>query len=158
LHPEKKQIFMHYEKSIQWLEQLSHVTDKQWRSPIQQGKWTVAEVIGHLIPWDKFVLHERIPFLFSKEQLPKGPNVEQMNAEAASSSRLQSMEQTLQALLNNRRLLLDALSRLPDELWQQSFKIGHSELTLYSYFSGLVEHDLHHFLQVQNVIGEMEWR
>ncbi|MFJ7664912.1 DinB family protein [Lysinibacillus sp. NPDC097162] len=158
MHPEKKQILMHYEKSILWLEQLSHASDKQWRSPIQQGKWTVAEVIGHLIPWDEFVLHKRIPFLFSKEQLPKGPDVEQMNAEAASSSGLLSMEHTLQALLNNRCLLLDALALLPDELWQQSFKIGHSELTLYSYFCGLVEHDLHHFLQIQNVIGEMEWK
>ncbi|UED80093.1 DinB family protein [Lysinibacillus sp. CD3-6] len=158
MQSEKKQIIMHYEKSILWLERLSDVTDKQWRLPIQQGKWTVAEVIGHLSPWDEFVLHERIPFLSTQEQMPKGPNVEQMNDKAASISRLQSMEQTLQALLKNRRLLLEAIVHLTDELWQQRLQIGRSELTLYSYFSGLVEHDRHHFSQVQNVIGEMEWK
>lgn len=64
----------------------------------------------------------------------------------------------LQALLKNRRLLLEAIVHLTDELWQQRLQIGRSELTLYSYFSGLVEHDRHHFSQVQNVIGEMEWK
>lgn len=150
---------MHYEKSILRLEHLLDVTEQQWRMPIQQGKWTVAEVIGHLIPWDQFVLNERLPFLFSNNQLLKGPNVEQMNAQSASSSRLQSKEQIVQTLLKYRRLLLQALHGLPDEQWQQSFKIGCSELTLYSYFAGLVEHDQHHFLQVQKVLnmGEKQW-
>lgn len=157
MHPEKKQILMHYEKSIQWLERLLNVTDKQWRLPIQQGKWTVAEVIGHFIPWDDFVINERMPLLFTEDPLPKGPNVQQMNDAAASSSRQQSKEQILQALLTRRRLLLRTLDDLADDLWQQSFRIGSSELTLYSYFSGLIAHDKHHFLQVQNVIGEMKW-
>ncbi|AHN23634.1 DinB family protein [Lysinibacillus sphaericus] len=157
MQQEKKQILMHYEKSILWLEHLLDVTEQQWRMPIQQGKWTVAEVIGHLIPWDQFVLNERLPFLFSRNQLPKGPNVEQMNAQAASSSRLQSKAQIVQTLLKCRRLLLQALHDLPDQQWQQSFKIGCSELTLYSYFAGLVEHDQHHFLQVQSVLGEKQW-
>jgi len=158
LHSEKQHILMHYEKSILWLERLLYVTDKQWRLPIQQGKWTVAEVIGHFIPWDEFVINERMPLLFTEEPLAKGPNVQQMNAAAASSSRQQSKEQTLQALLNHRRLLLQALEGLSDELWQRSFQIGRSELTLYSYFSGLIAHDEHHFLQVQNVIGVMKWK
>ncbi|MFJ7669166.1 DinB family protein [Lysinibacillus sp. NPDC097195] len=157
MHSEKQQILMHYEKSIRWLERLSAVTDKQWRMPIQQGKWTVAEVIGHLIPWDDFVINERIPLLFTDGPLPKGPDVQQMNAAAAMSSRQQSKEQTLHALLTRRRLLLRAMEGLSDELWQRTFQIGRSELTLYMYFSGLIEHDEHHFLQVQNVIGEMEW-
>lgn len=149
---------MHYEKSIRWLEQLFSVTDKQWRTPIKQGKWTVAEVIGHFIPWDDFVINERMPLLFTDELLAKGPNVQQMNAAAASSSRQQSKEHTLQALLNSRRLLLQLLDGLSDEQWQRSFRIGRSELTLYSYFLGLIAHDEHHFLQVQNVIGEMKWK
>jgi len=149
---------MHYEKSIRWLEQLFSVTDKQWRTPIKQGKWTVAEVIGHFIPWDDFVINERMPLLFTDELLAKGPNVQQMNAAAASSSRQQSKEHTLQALLNRRRVLLQLLDGLSDEQWQRSFRIGTSELTLYSYFAGLIAHDEHHFLQVQHVIDEIVWQ
>ena len=157
MHPKKQQIIMHYEQSLLWLTYLSNVSETEWRLPIQQGKWSVAEVIGHLIPWDEFVVNERLPFFFTNNALSKGPNVEQMNTEAARISRTQSKEQTVQAFLKSRRLLLHALQGLSDEQWQRSFAIGRSELTLYSYFSGLVEHDQHHFLQIQNVlnIGDM---
>ncbi|CAM5186891.1 DinB-like domain-containing protein OS=Lysinibacillus sphaericus OX=1421 GN=LS41612_01850 PE=4 SV=1 [Lysinibacillus sphaericus] len=115
-----------------------------------RGYWT-SNSLGSICIKRTFAL-----FIF-KKSATKGPNVEQMNAQAASSSRLQSKAQIVQTLLKCRRLLLQALHDLPDQQWQQSFKIGCSELTLYSYFAGLVEHDQHHFLQVQSVLGEKQW-
>ncbi|MFY0518914.1 DinB family protein [Lysinibacillus sp. UGB7] len=152
MNQDKKQILAHYESSRMWVESLASVTEEQWRTPIAVGKWSIAEVIGHLIPWDEFVVSKRIPFLFMEDSLPKAPNVKEMNANAAHSSRLQSKEETMAKFLNCRRQLVNALHHLTDEQWQQSFHIGESELTLYRYFLGLVEHDLHHFLQIEKVL------
>ncbi|MGE7091480.1 DinB family protein [Lysinibacillus sp. NPDC048646] len=152
MNQDKKQILAQYEKSMTWVGSLANVTEEQWRTPIEVGKWSVAEVIGHLIPWDEFVVSKRIPFLFTEDSLPKAPNIQEMNANAANSSRLQSKEETIGKFLNGRRQLIDALHHLTDEQWQQSFHIGDSELTLFRYFSGLVEHDLHHFLQIEKVL------
>ncbi|MGN4123808.1 DinB family protein [Lysinibacillus sphaericus] len=152
MNQDKKQILAHYENSMMWVESLANVTEEQWRTPIAAGKWSIAEVIGHFIPWDEFVISKRIPFLFTETGLPKAPNVKEMNANAAHSSRLQSKEETMAKFLNSRRQLVNALHHLTDEQWQQSFYIGESELILYRYFSGLVAHDLHHFCQIQKVL------
>lgn len=149
LNQDKRQILAQYEKSMTWVESLADVTEEQWRTPIEVGKWSVAEVIGHLIPWDEFVVSKRIPLLFTEDSLPKAPNVQEMNANAANSSRLQSKEETIGKFLNGRHQLIDALHHLTDEQWQHSFHIGESELTLYRYFSGLVEHDWHHFYKLR---------
>ena len=157
---DKNEILSHYERSIAFVENLSNVTEEQWRTPIEAGKWTVAEIIGHLTPWDQYVLNQRLPFLFTEENLPKGPDVEEMNANAAMNSRTQSKEETVADFINQRQQLIDALYHIVDEQWRQPFTIGASELTLYGYFASLVDHDLHHFSQIQKVlknVGAIKW-
>lgn len=152
MYDHKHQIISHYERSIVFVESLADITEEQWRTPIEPGKWSVAEIIGHLTPWDAFVLNQRLPFLFTKESLPKGPDVEEMNTNAARNSRAQSKEETIADFIRQRRQLIDALYQIVDQQWQQPFTIGASELTLHRYFASLVEHDLHHFSQVRKYL------
>lgn len=149
---DKHQIISHYERSIVFVESLGDITEEQWRTPIEPGKWTVAEVIGHLTPWDEFVVKQRLPFLFTEEDLPKGPDVEEMNASAAKNSRAQSKEETIANFINQRQQLIEALYQITDQQWQQPFTIGVSDLTLHGYFASLVDHDLHHFSQVRKFL------
>lgn len=152
MYDHKHQIISHYERSIVFVESLADITEEQWRTPIEPEKWSVAEVIGHLTPWDEFVLKQRLPFLFTKEGLPKGPDVEEMNANAARNSRAQSKEETIADFIHQRRQLIDALYQIMNQQWQQPFTIGASELTLHRYFASLVDHDLHHFSQVREFL------
>ncbi|MFB7156493.1 DinB family protein [Lysinibacillus sp. NPDC056232] len=156
MYHDKHQIISHYERSIVFVESLANITEEQWRTPLEPGKWTVAEIIGHLTPWDEFVLKQRLPFLFTKESLPKGPDVVEMNASAARNSRAQSREETIANFINQRHQLIGALYQIADQQWQQPFTIGASELTLHSYFASLGDHDLHHFSQIQKVLKNVE--
>ncbi|GAB0170279.1 DinB family protein [Lysinibacillus sp. CTST325] len=156
MYHDKHQIISHYERSIVFVESLSNITEEQWRTSIGPGKWTVSEVIGHLTPWDEFVVNQRLPFLFTEESLPKGPTVEELNTSAARNSRAQRKEETIANFINQRQQLIDALYQIVDKQWQQPFTIGASELTLCGYFASLVDHDLHHFSQIQN-IGALKW-
>ncbi|OXS72855.1 hypothetical protein B1B04_14640 [Lysinibacillus sp. KCTC 33748] len=160
MYHDKHQIISHYERSIVFVKSLAGITEEQWRTPIEPRKWAVAEVIGHLTPWDEFVLNQRLPFLFTEESLPKGPDVGEMNASAARNSRARSKDETIANFIHQRHQLIDALYEIVDEQWQQPFTIGASELTLYSYFASLVDHDLHHFSQIQTVlknVGAIKW-
>lgn len=75
-----------------------------------------------------------------------------MNTIAAKKSREQSMEETIKNFIATRSQLLQAVQSFSDEQWRQLFTVGQSEITVIAYFIGLVNHDLHHFSQVQNVI------
>lgn len=149
---DKTYVINHYKKSMDWISDLRSLSEEQWRKPIEPGKWSVAEVIGHLHPWDEFVLNHRIPFFFVDERLPKGPDVEKLNASAAKKSREQHMDRTITDFITSRSQLLQVLQQFTDEQWQQTFTIGQSEIIIVDYFIGLINHDLHHFSQIQNVI------
>ncbi|MEK5433539.1 DinB family protein [Lysinibacillus sp. FSL R7-0073] len=149
---DKKSIIKHYEQSLIWVKDLRNLSEEQWCMPIESGKWSVAEVIGHLTPWDTFILEHRIPYLFKNASLPKGPDIKHMNTKAAQKSREQHLEKTITEFVMTRRQLLQTIQQFTDEQWHQSFSIGQSNITIADYFGGLIEHDLHHFSQIQRVL------
>lgn len=152
MYKDKIEIIKHYEASTVWVESLRKLPEEKWRIQIDKGKWTIAEVIGHLIPWDQFVLKQRIPYLLKATQMPPSPETEIVNQEAAKESRNRSKEETIELFIVIRKSLIKELYGLPDELWTQEIFNRKNKISLINYFLGLVEHDNHHFRQIQRVL------
>lgn len=152
VNKDKEQIIAHYEKSISRVNNLVELSEKQWRTPIDKDKWTIAEVIGHLTPWDEFVLHQRIPYLFTGVELPKSPDANEINNQASKDSQRQSKKEIIDKFIDSRQSLLKVVKNLANELWLEDFTIGNSKLTLFTYFKGLTEHDEHHFMQIEKAL------
>lgn len=148
----KAEILAHFHASMKWIEGMKEWEEINWRSPIAEGKWTVAEVIGHLGPWDHFFVTERLQRILVGEQLAPYPASEEYNAKAADSARSQTKDETIQKFLHTRKTLVNELSAVPEIKWKEPFTIGNHETNLEEYFTGLVEHDEHHFNQVRRAL------
>lgn len=147
----KELVLAHYQKTITWVGNLENVTEKEWRTPIENDKWTVAEIVGHFKPWDEFVLCQRLPYLFQNKKLLKAPDNEVMNKESAAFSREHAKETIITEFIVSRKKLMKAINDLPDNLWEKEFYVGRNKHTLFSYFEALKEHDLHHFVQIERL-------
>ncbi|PYZ93348.1 hypothetical protein CR194_09150 [Salipaludibacillus keqinensis] len=149
----KLEITAHYKQSISFVKSLNTLSENEWRTPVGKGKWTVAEIIGHFRPWDEFVIHQRIPYLLSAEELPKGPDAKETNNRSASKAREEVQQITIDKFITTRVELCNAIEELSDENWERNFTIGKTTLSLYEYFKGLTEHDHHHFNQIKNTLS-----
>lgn len=147
----------HYEMTIKWVEKFNDLSESQWRTPIAKEKWTIAEVIGHLIPWDEFVVNKRLPYLFYESELPKSPETELINQQASRTSKSCSKEETINNFIVGRENLIFAITNFEDRYWTQEIPIGKRKLTLADYFEGLVKHDLHHFEQIQQILPHIKY-
>ncbi|MFJ7934452.1 DinB family protein [Sporosarcina sp. NPDC096371] len=143
-----------YQDSINRVNHLRHLSEEQWRTPIAEDKWSIAEVIGHLILWDKFVINDRLPFIFEGKELPKSPNVHETNAQASFISIRRSKEKTIAEFVSVRQVLIGRINELDERVWLDEFAIGTTMMSLFTYLSGLIEHDEHHFSQIENVLKE----
>lgn len=153
---EQKQNFIQkYEQSIKWVESLSNLSEIQWRMPVAAGKWTIAEVIGHLIPWDIFVLEQRLPYFFTGQALPAGPEVEHVNRLASEKSKRKTKEELIASFVAGRGKLVAALNNIPDEKWQHELPLQKRGMTLKDYFHGLLEHDQRHFTEIRTALEKM---
>lgn len=151
---DKREVIDHYKQSIEFAMFLKDIDNISWRTQIDKGKWTIAEVLGHLIPWDEFVIHKRVPYFMQNSIFPKGPNVEEMNKSSALNARKNSQTQTINAFVHGRRELINAISSISSDMWSKEIVIGTSKLILSDYFTGLAKHDLHHFNQIYKVLNE----
>lgn len=149
---EKSKILKHHQNFINFVEYLGNLDEQILRKPIDQGKWSVIEIVAHFYPWDEFVLHHRLPYLFKNEPLPKSPNAKDLNSESALSARIKNIENTLTKCLCIRNKLYRQLSQIPEDKWLVELQISQSSLTLYEYLKGLMEHDIHHLEQIKSAL------
>ena len=147
---------MHYENSVEWVKNLVNLTEEQWRAPIAKGKWSLAEVIGHFPAWDQFVIEKRLPYLLKKEALPKEPNVDEVNHQSSIESKMKTKEEIISKFIGVRRSLIIAINNIEDDLWEKKVKIGSKTMTLTDYLKGTVEHDEHHFKQIQKILDSFD--
>ncbi|MEK4427396.1 maleylpyruvate isomerase N-terminal domain-containing protein [Solibacillus sp. FSL K6-1523] len=152
----KELVIVHIENSIDWIESLIELNEKDWRKTVGLSKWSVAEVVGHFKAWDEFVINQRVPYLFQQADLPKAPDTNSLNNESAKNARENTKAFIIEEFVNARKRLIKTLSELKDEFWEAEFMLGSSKLMLPSYFHGLKEHDLQHFLQIAEVV-DAEW-
>ena len=103
--------------------------------------------------YQRFTLYKRIPYLFSGKELPKGPDADSLNARSASKARKREKAAVIDEFISVRKDLIRAIGQIPDEAWEDEWIIGQAKMNLYDYLDGLIRHDVHHFKQIQGIIG-----
>lgn len=149
----KDTVIKHYEHTLEWVQSLTEVTEEEWRSAIADGKWSIAEIIAHFVPWDEFILDDRLKEFWNNKALPQAPDVHEMNRQSAERARKEERSETIGRFIAVRTKLLQEMKKIEASRWNTSFLIGQTELTLSSYFQSLIKHDLHHMEQIKKVLS-----
>lgn len=149
MHTQKQAIIQHHEHFIRMIEA---IPSSHWRKEVDEGKWSVAEIVGHFIPWDDFILRKRLPFLLLDLPLPKAPSLEEVNPAAAKVARMQSQAIIIEELVEKRKQIIEKISKIPDSHWDKQLLIGKKKISLYDYLIGLAAHDEHHIKQISAIL------
>lgn len=149
---EKSEILAHHQNFITFIHSLKSFDENLLRKPIEDGKWSVIEIVGHFCPWDEFVLQHRIPYLLKGKRLPKGPSVDDLNTHSSLLARNEAVENTLEKCIGIREDLLSQLDQISDLNWMSELQINDANIAFYEYLKGLMKHDLHHIDQIKSTI------
>ncbi|MEO4055013.1 DinB family protein [Solibacillus sp. CAU 1738] len=150
----KGKIVACYSESIQHANKYASFSKELLQQPIAQGKWSIVEIIGHLIAWDEFVINKRVPFLINGKSLPASPSVEKINKHAAQTALNKPPHEVLEEFTSIRSRLIEQIEAIREDCWVKEFKINDSLLTWTSYFLGLIQHDEHHFKQCADFLNK----
>lgn len=152
---EKEQVLSKLNDYIIWMESLKTIPEQIASLPYKEGKWSPNEIVMHMAEWDRFTREERLPDMKEGKELedvPWGP----FNDAAASLARKQTFAETIEYAKKQRQRNIDALKKIDDSQWDESFKIGGHALSIREYFSDFIHHDLHHKEQIESVRSAVE--
>ncbi|WLR43849.1 hypothetical protein LC087_06930 [Bacillus carboniphilus] len=122
----KKQLVEHHNRMIDWVKSLNRFGSDLWVNPIEKEKWSSAEIISHLQAWDRFIMEKRIPYFFSEELFPLGPEVEEFNRKAAIEGRNMEQDDMIKKFVHTRQELLKRMESIDEGQWDKHWSINFS--------------------------------
>lgn len=139
---------------IHEIQRLQRMDEKLLAIPIGRGKWSVREIVGHILYWDKFNLEIMVPRMGTGSILPAFPDHDLHNEEAMGYiNRYGTIGEMFSAAIHMRRKLIRSLEQMDANT---KFSIG-NELGIFSldrFVDIFVEHDSHHCRQIEQFMGE----
>ncbi|TDL80143.1 DinB family protein [Peribacillus frigoritolerans] len=139
----------HYSSFDSWILSLKQMRNEEWFQPIQEGKWSAAEIVSHLIAWDRFTLDQRLGKLKENAVLDPFPDFQSVNDRAAEYAKSGiTKDELIAEFMEVRSAAVDGLLKFEGEELQFHFKIGDHPFTIASYMEDFIGHDLHHKAQI----------
>lgn len=135
-----------------WVEQLKGSAADLWLEPIANGKWSIREILVHLMQWDRNSLNMMVPNMIEGAQL-FFVDIQKHNTEAAKLAQsYTSLDELIDDVIHMREQLIECLKRQYDD--KAKFTIDNSNYSFNKFVHDLISHDEHHQKQIDTFLEE----
>ncbi|PEP99434.1 hypothetical protein CN582_03955 [Bacillus wiedmannii] len=145
-----------------WLNTLKGMKEELWMNPISEGKWTIGEIVSHIMNWDECLLTKVLPSVREGQGM-EFPDFDTYNKLASNYAKSGiSKMSLLEEAKAKRELLVKELRLLHDEKLKKPLTangVSHCPHTGTPYsliyiIKEFIEHDNHHKRQVSHFLNE----
>ncbi|PEJ42731.1 DinB family protein [Bacillus wiedmannii] len=145
-----------------WLNTLKGMKEELWMNPISEGKWTIGEIVSHIMNWDECLLTKVLPSVREGQGM-EFPDFDTYNKLASNYAKSGiSKMRLLEEAKAKRELLVKELRLLHDEKLKKPLTangVSHCPHTGTPYsliyiIKEFIEHDNHHKRQVSHFFNE----
>lgn len=146
----KEQMIIEFEAYIPFVQSLSEVSEQHFNEPIAPGKWSLKDIICHLMLWDKYFYEGAVKNIVMKEPVTtKHLNFNEFNANAIEYAKLVSKHTLIEQFVQVRAKIIEAASSFTDEEFDQEHKDGdRKKFSVRKYLRSFISHDKHHKKQI----------
>jgi uncharacterized damage-inducible protein DinB len=142
-------------KYSQFLLELRDVDPGLLAAEMAPGKWSIRDLISHIMMWDRNFVEKTGPGLLARApvSLEEDMDPQAFNDRAVAYGRTLDHHKLLDEALHYRSELLSQLSQLPTEAFDKPSR-AHDRMSLTTFFQQMfTSHDDHHMTQVEAYLG-----
>ncbi|MFB6365641.1 DinB family protein [Paenibacillus elgii] len=111
----KAELLAEFRRLLAFAKVIRSVDSRTWDEPLAPGKWTMKEVVGHLLLWDQYFYESAIGKIAEGKPLTlKHLDFEAFNARAAQYGRGESVSRFAEELILWRSRIVDTLEGLSE--------------------------------------------
>lgn len=160
----KESVIQEFEQFLFWVKHLQIEDRHTFLQPISEGKWSIAEILSHMMFWDRYFLHEILPHIETDADL-EFISFQKLNDESSiyALSGI-SMSELIEEVIQYRTQLIMRLREKTEDQFHIPFKLNGQEIdpysgsryTLWNYIRDSVQHDRHHQKQIEEFLKKTE--
>ncbi|WP_238653246.1 DinB family protein [Paenibacillus piscarius] len=152
------QLIQEYESLIPYIESLDHLEASIWDTPLEPGKWSLKDLLCHLMLWDKYFYEAA--FVSIREGRPltsQHLNFNEFNANAIRYAETVTAEEAIRQFVLYRRIITGYAASLSDEALEQTYKDGDGKpFSIRKHLRGFLPHDKHHKKQIEKFLKTVQ--
>ncbi|SDT50692.1 DinB superfamily protein [Paenibacillaceae bacterium GAS479] len=144
---QQNKVLNEFSNFLLWAETLKVTAKDIWLKPISTGKWSLREILAHLMYWDKNSLEMMVPSMSEGAQL-FFVDIEKHNQEAAVFAQsYHSLDALIDDLVKTRKQLLILLVEKYNDTMK--FTIDNDNYSFKKFVNVFIHHDEHHKKQIE---------
>lgn len=150
----KQLLVSELDEFLNFVRSLDSLNDQVWFSPISEGKWSIHDIIVHIMKWDEYFNRVTFQALAESEfpELTEHPDYLGYNEQSVLYGKELTKKEALEETIRNRQFMIDHLSRLEDRKFTMVYP-GKRGFTLESYIRKFfISHDQHHMKQIKDFL------
>ncbi len=136
---------------------LRKLDEKVFIEPIAEGKWSVRDMVAHIMMWDKNCVEKTLKSLNKGQQaeLKEDVDPQSFNERSVAYGRTLTQREVLDQSLYYRSELIFQLTQLPAETFEADNQAINS-MTLSEFIDRLfISHDQHHMKQIEAFLSRL---
>lgn len=143
---------------ISYVQELGGLSEEHWNNPIAEGKWTLKDIVSHMMLWDKYFYEEGIEKITLGQPVTvKHLNFNEFNANAMEYAKGQTKDSMIKQFVECRSKIINVVSELPEEDSLKEYKDGDGKkFSIRGYLRGFVPHDKHHRKQIDKYLKNIQ--
>lgn len=148
------QLVAEFHSFIPYVQSLETLDVTIWENPIRDGKWSLKELLCHMMRWDQYFYEEA--FAKVKEGQPvtaKHLNFSEFNARAIEYAQTVTVQEVIRQFVLYRGLIVAEMTDISDEDFMRTYKDGDGKtFSCRGHLRGFLPHDKHHKKQMEQYI------
>lgn len=147
-----------YKSFIEYVEGLRAVDEAYWNQPLSEGKWTLKDVISHIMLWDKYFYEEGIRKVKLEEPVTvRHLNFDEFNSNAREYAKTQTRDSIIDQCIDWRGRIIQDISGLTEEEYAKPYIDGDKKkFSIRGFLRGFVPHDKHHKKQMEKFLKTIQ--
>lgn len=134
---------------------LDTLEEKLWFAAIGEGKWSIHDIITHIMKWDEYFNHVTFPDLMSRKtaELKEHPDYLGFNEQSVRYGRNKTGAEIRDKTLHERHTMISNLKDLEEKDFRTVYP-GERGYNLESFLDQyFVSHDRHHMKQIRHFLS-----
>jgi hypothetical protein len=154
---EKIQLLEEFNQWVLFVQILQHQNDEIWNLSLEDGKWTIREIVSHIMHWDKYFLEEAIEKIFNNSMLTvKHLNYDEFNSKAMIYGKTTNISEISEKAGFYREQIIKLIITFTDEEYTKTYIDGDGNpFYVTQYLKDFIWHDQHHINQMKNINKEL---
>ncbi|MDQ0496046.1 DinB family protein [Paenibacillus brasilensis] len=104
------------EEFKEWICFVSEIREMDWQIKIAEGKWSVHDIVSHILLWDKYFFEAAInPILNNMPLTLTQLDFEKFNQDAVEFGKTKTKEELIEMTIQYRNMILQSIESLEDD-------------------------------------------